>query len=352
MTDGFGRDAVSLARSAVMFEAAGAPAPVIPSDPRFIERSGAFVTLSTFPDGSLRGCIGFPMPVLPLGEAIVEAGRSACHDPRFPDLRREEVGGVTVEVTILSVPERIRADGPQGIMDSIAIGRDGLMLELHGMRGLFLPQVPVEQGWDVRRYLSHLGLKAGLTPDAWMSPDVVISRFTGEIWTEEVPGGPARRVSDERYRCRAGRQGLRRRRDQVHRGRDLRGGEDRRRRQLRVRRRAQGGAGDQPDHGARVHRSARALPRSRDDGQGGLRDRDDGSGPCRGVLRVRHAKYQAPRGRCALVPGEEGHSRQEGCDRLRTVRGRDRRDKRQDARSARCRIQAVHGIHDREHPPG
>ena len=52
------------------------------------------------------------------------------------------------------------------------------------------------------------------------------------------------------------------------------------------------------------------------------------------------------------VPGEEGHSWQEGCDRLRTVRGRDRRDKRQDARSARCRIQAVHGIHDRKHPPG
>lgn len=206
MNGGFGRDAVALARSAVMHEAAGAPPPSIPSDPRFSERSGAFVTLSAFPDGFLRGCIGFPIPVFPLGKAIVEAGRSVCHDPRFPDLGKDEASRVTVEVTVLSVPERIRAADPAGIMDSIVIGRDGLMLELLGMRSVFLPQVPVEQGWDVSRYLSHLSMKAGLPPDAWMSPDAVLSRFTGDAWAEEVPEGPVRRISDERYRFRFGGQ--------------------------------------------------------------------------------------------------------------------------------------------------
>lgn len=209
MTDEFGPDAVMLARSAVMHEAAGAPFPEIPSSPRFSERSGAFVTLSSYPDGSLRGCIGFPLPVLPLGEAIVEAGMSACHDPRFPDLGRSETSRVTVEVTVLSVPERIRAETPHDIRDSIVIGRDGLMLELFGTRGLFLPQVPVEQGWDIDQYLSHLGLKAGLPPDAWRSPDAVLFRFTGEIWAETSPNGSVERISDERHRFCYGGQGPR-----------------------------------------------------------------------------------------------------------------------------------------------
>lgn len=209
MTHGFGSDAVLLARSAVMHEVAGASLPSIPSSPRFSERSGAFVTLSNHPDGSLRGCIGFPLPVFPLGKAIVEAGRSACHDPRFPDLGRDEASNVTVEVTVLSVPERIRAQNPSDIRDSIAIGRDGLMLELFGMRGLFLPQVPVEQGWDVDQYLSHLSMKAGLPPDAWKSPDATLFRFTGEIWAEVAPNGSVKRVSDERYRFGSGGQGLR-----------------------------------------------------------------------------------------------------------------------------------------------
>lgn len=209
MTGGFGPDAVLLARSAVMHEVAGAPFPAIPSSSRFSERSGAFVTLSNHPDGSLRGCIGFPMPVLPLGEAIVEAGMSACHDPRFPDLEGDEASCVTVEVTILSVPERIRAETPRDIKDSIVIGRDGLMLELFGARGLFLPQVPVEQGWDINQYLFHLGLKAGLPPDAWRSPDAVLYRFTGEIWAEVSPNGSVKRVSDERYRFGYGGQGPR-----------------------------------------------------------------------------------------------------------------------------------------------
>ncbi len=130
---------------------------------------------------------------MPLSEAVAEAAKAACHDPRFPDLSAEEAGSVTVEVTVLTAPEIVRADSPEGIMDSVRIGEDGLMLDLHGYRGLFLPQVPVEQGWDVRQYLDHLSYKAGLPAGAWRDPEARISRFQGEIFCERVPFGPAER---------------------------------------------------------------------------------------------------------------------------------------------------------------
>lgn len=185
----FGSEAVSLARAAAWSEVrGGAPVPV-PDSGRFGDNSGAFVTYSTFPDHSLRGCIGYPMPVLPLGAAIADAARAACHDPRFPDLTERELERVTVEVTVLTVPVPLPGDSPGSILDAIEIGRDGLMLELRGHRGLLLPQVPVEWGWGKEEYLAHLSVKAGLPPDAWTHPRAVISAFRGEVYRETSPGG-------------------------------------------------------------------------------------------------------------------------------------------------------------------
>lgn len=185
----FGSETVRLARSAAESEVRGGSRVPAPDFGRFGDPSGAFVTYSTFPDHSLRGCIGYPMPVLPLGMAVTEAARAACHDPRFPDLTERELDRVTVEVTVLTVPERLPRGTPESILDSIEIGRDGLILELRGRRGLLLPQVPVEWGWDKEEYLVHLSAKAGLPPDAWMYPQAVISVFRGEVYSETVPGG-------------------------------------------------------------------------------------------------------------------------------------------------------------------
>lgn len=81
-----GRVAVRAARKSAEAETEGRQ-----EDPEFPEgfgrRSGAFVTISEHPSGDLRGCIGYPEPFLPLGEAIISAARSACHDCRFPRLR-------------------------------------------------------------------------------------------------------------------------------------------------------------------------------------------------------------------------------------------------------------------------
>lgn len=189
MTSALGVEAVRLARGAVESEVLGRPMEPGVTDSRFDQPSGAFVTLNTYPDHGLRGCIGYPMPVFTLREAIENSGRAACHDPRFPDLEASELDGVTVEVTVLTVPEAIEAESPQGIVDSVEIGRDGLMMELMGRRGLLLPQVPVEWGWDRVQFLSQLSVKAGLPLDAWTHPNARISRFRGEIYHEVSPYG-------------------------------------------------------------------------------------------------------------------------------------------------------------------
>ncbi len=190
MNPGFGESAVALARSAVRSEVSGSEVMPIPSDPRFAEPSGAFVTLNVHPSGDLRGCIGYPLPSMPLGETIVESARAACHDPRFPPLSSGETDSVTVEVTVLSVPEEIAFSDPTELLRSVVVGRDGLILEFRGCRGLLLPQVPTEYGWDPRTYLEHLSMKAGLPPDAWTYPGVRVWAFTGEVWAERSPNGP------------------------------------------------------------------------------------------------------------------------------------------------------------------
>lgn len=185
----FGTDAVRLARAAVESEARGTSPPDTPEGGRFGRPSGAFVTLSEYPSHALRGCIGFPLPILPLGKAVVEAARSACHDPRFPDLSERELAGVTVEVTVLTVPEPIAAGSPEECIRQVVVGRDGLIIEYRGRRGLLLPQVPIEWGWSAEEYLAHLSMKAGLPPDAWTREGAVISSFRGEIYREASPCG-------------------------------------------------------------------------------------------------------------------------------------------------------------------
>lgn len=154
----------------------------------FAEPRGAFVTLRTYPEGHLRGCIGIPYPVIPLCEALTEAAASACHDPRFPVLGRDELAHVTVEVTVLDLPKVL--DCPRDeLPDNIVVGRDGLIISYRGRRGLLLPQVPEEQGWDVHDYLEGICMKAGLPPGTWREEGAEISVFGGKVFHEMTPYG-------------------------------------------------------------------------------------------------------------------------------------------------------------------
>ena len=183
-----GASTVSFARLCVDAEVRGGRVDV-PEVPGFSDSRGVFVTLNMFPSGDLRGCIGYPYPVMPLGMAVHDSAVSACHDPRFLDLSGKEADAVTVEVTLLTVPETIVHDGPEDLLNRVRIGTDGLILECSGHRGLLLPQVPVEWGWDVREFLKHLSTKAGLPQNAWMRDDARIMSFRGEVYSEETPRG-------------------------------------------------------------------------------------------------------------------------------------------------------------------
>ena len=183
-----GREAVRAARQAAEAETEGrSENPTLSEE--FERHSGAFVTINRYPSGELRGCIGYPEPVFPLGEAIIEAARSACHDPRFPPLTLEEVVDCVFEVTILTPPHSIEFSSKDELLSKIEIGRDGLIISFKGRRGLLLPQVPVEWGWDKNQYLDNLCIKAGLPKDAWKYEDVDIDKFQGEIFYEVSPGG-------------------------------------------------------------------------------------------------------------------------------------------------------------------
>jgi uncharacterized protein (TIGR00296 family) len=155
----------------------------------FNENRGAFVTILTFPNHSLRGCIGIPLPVMSLKDAIIEGAKSATRDSRFPPLAENELDNIIIEITILTKPELIKVNQPQDYLSNIEIGRDGLIVEQGIFKGLLLPQVPVEQGWNKEEFLSHTCMKAGLMPDAWFDKDTKISKFSGQIFTETKPRG-------------------------------------------------------------------------------------------------------------------------------------------------------------------
>ena len=179
--------AVQAARRSIEAETVGL-SPDIDFPESFDRKSGVFVTINTYPKGDLRGCIGYPEPVYPLKDALVFSAQSACHDPRFMPLSEKESVNCTVEVTILSPPV-VMDCAREELPKNIVIGSDGLIIQFGRRRGLLLPQVPVEWGWDAEEFLVHLCAKAGLPSDAWKLKDADILSFTGEIFHETSPRG-------------------------------------------------------------------------------------------------------------------------------------------------------------------
>lgn len=153
---------------------------------------GVFVTLlDERTSKALRGCIGNPFPKASL---LVETARCAVEaatmDARFDPVSPNEFQERTVlEVTILSPLEHVVVRSPLDLPLNIEVGRDGLLVEGVGTRGLLLPQVAVDEGFDEEEFLNQCCMKAGLTPDAWITRAVKVARFQGQIFSEERPGG-------------------------------------------------------------------------------------------------------------------------------------------------------------------
>jgi len=189
--------AVRLARRAI--EGAVGPHPDLTTDeavdaerlpPVFDEPRGVFVTLKRYPGDALRGCIGYPLPVLPLRSALVRAAVSAAvEDYRFRPVRAADLGHLTVEVSVLTVPVPLRFTTPEEAVRAVTVGRDGLIVEGLGSSGLLLPQVAPEQGWTAEELLEGTCEKAGLPIRAWRDPRVKVRRFEAEIFREVQPRG-------------------------------------------------------------------------------------------------------------------------------------------------------------------
>lgn len=164
--------------------------PPAPPTEKLKENRGVFVTLYSFPMKDLRGCIGFPLPTIPLYEATMEAAiASATKDPRFRPLRLDELNDVVIEVSVLTPPEEIVYRDSKELLEKIVIGRDGLIIKSGPYSGLLLPQVPVEYNWTVEEYLTHLCIKAGLEPTHWLTKKAKIYRFAAQIFSEVEPNG-------------------------------------------------------------------------------------------------------------------------------------------------------------------
>lgn len=188
---GLARDAIEKALSSEEVDAPGdAPG-------KLKQRCGVFVTLNKVERDShrLRGCIGFPYPLKPLVEALVDSAVSAAlRDPRFPPVSSGEMGSIAVEISVLTPPEVVAVEEPSEYPARIEVGVDGLIVSRGENKGLLLPQVPVEWGWDAAEFLTQCCLKAWLPPDAWLLPGTEVSKFQAIIFAEEEPRGAVRRV--------------------------------------------------------------------------------------------------------------------------------------------------------------
>ena len=166
---------LQLARDSIAAYLAGVPVPVAPPSPIMGRRAGVFVSLHK--GSALRGCIGHIEPDQQLSRAIPNAANAAAStDPRFAPMTAEELADVHIELSILGPLERIAGAG------DIEVGRHGLLVERGWSRGLLLPQVAGEWGWDAEAFLAQTCHKAGLPPDAWTT--ATVWRFEAEVFSE------------------------------------------------------------------------------------------------------------------------------------------------------------------------
>ena len=157
-------------------------------DSKFDFSSGVFVTLNK--QNSLRGCIGYSLPIKKLSDGLIDAAISAAtHDTRFNPVTADELDKITFEVTVLTPPVEIKVEQSSEYLTEIKVGRDGLIVENPYTSGLLLPQVPIEHDWNVEEFLGYTCEKAGLEKNAWKDMTTKISKFEGIIFKEETPKG-------------------------------------------------------------------------------------------------------------------------------------------------------------------
>lgn len=174
---------LKIARDAIESHARGGKLPPLPElTPALREPRGAFVTLHKL--GQLRGCIGNFFAEGPLAEMVQGMALAAAwEDPRFSPLEPGELPHIDLEISALSPLREIRD------VREIEVGKHGIYITSGYHRGVLLPQVATEYGWDRETFLNHTCMKAGLRPDAWRRGDLKIEIFSAEVFGEKDLAG-------------------------------------------------------------------------------------------------------------------------------------------------------------------
>lgn len=150
------------------------------------EKRGCFVTLHS--GKALRGCIGTIEPIQPLVEAVAEnAVNAAFRDPRFPPMTEKELAGVSLEISVLTVPETVSFASGEELKSLLKPGVHGVILEKGWRKSTFLPQV-WEQLPDPEQFLAHLCQKAGLSADCWRESGLTVKTYEAFYFSEDQDG--------------------------------------------------------------------------------------------------------------------------------------------------------------------
>ncbi|MFP4310134.1 MAG: AmmeMemoRadiSam system protein A [Desulfococcaceae bacterium] len=178
---------LSLARSVIEGKLRGGRPEPTPANPSgaMVEKRGCFVTIHA--NGALRGCIGTIEPLQPLVEAVAEnAINAAFRDPRFPPLAEKELASISLEISVLTVPEPLSFSNGDELVCLLKPGVHGVVLEKGWHRSTFLPQV-WEQLPEPERFLSRLCQKAGLSGECWRDPGLTVKTYEVFCFSES-PG--------------------------------------------------------------------------------------------------------------------------------------------------------------------
>lgn len=172
------RELLRIARATLReFTRTGHVPPGKPHRKALCDHASVFVTLLRA--GELRGCIGSLHENTPLYKTIQEMTvAAASRDTRFESIPEEEVPDIAIEVSVLGGRKPIR--GPS----EIEIGTHGLCITKGLVRGLLLPQVATEHGWDAAAFLERVCAKAGLPTGAWQDDDASVEVFTAQVFDE------------------------------------------------------------------------------------------------------------------------------------------------------------------------
>jgi len=145
------------------------------------ENRACFVTLKMKENNALRGCIGSILPHRSLiDDVIANAKAAAFEDPRFEPLRVEEFELIKLEISLLTIPEKLEYEDKEDLMQKIRPGVDGVILQLANRQATFLPSVWKELP-VFELFFAHLCLKAGLPGDCLMYHPVIYTYQAIEV---------------------------------------------------------------------------------------------------------------------------------------------------------------------------